>query len=185
MTSCRPRRNSFRLLDCWTGWDVDEHDGVVGFQDRSGLRLAPRVGFPGAVHLADLRHCLLPAQVAWDPAGRLFVAAGNDLRVLDPCTGRRSDLVLPFEPVAISGLSWGGGLLAIAAIAADRIPPRARRLAALSLFDWMVVARAGAGQPVGALVRGFVEEEGGRLVPVEHREVIGAADLHGLDHRPG
>jgi phage tail-like protein len=114
MTSCRPRRNSFRLLDCWTGWDVDEREGVVGFGDRSGLRLAPRVGFPGAVHLADLRHCLLPAQVAWDPGGRLFAAAGNHLRVLDPCTGRWSDLVLPFEPVAISGLSWGGGLLGVA-----------------------------------------------------------------------
>jgi phage tail-like protein len=114
MTSCRPRRNSFRLLDCWTGWDVDEHEGVVGFQDRSGLRLAPRLGSPRAVHLADLRHCLLPARLAWDPAGRLFAAAGNDLRVLDPCTGRWRDLVLPFEPVSISGLSWGGGLLAVA-----------------------------------------------------------------------
>jgi phage tail-like protein len=114
MTSCRPRRDSFRLLDCWTGWEVDEHEGVVGFQERSGLRLAPRVGFPGAVHLADLRHCLLPAQVARDPAGRLFVAEGNDLRVLDACTGHWSDLALPFQAVAISGLSWGAGLLAVA-----------------------------------------------------------------------
>jgi phage tail-like protein len=114
MTGCRPGRDSFRLLDCRTGWDVDEHEGVVGFEDPAGLRLAPRVGFPGAVHVADVRHCLLPARVAWDPAGRLFAAAGNGLRVLDPCTGCWSDLVLPFEPVAIRGLSWGGGLLAVA-----------------------------------------------------------------------
>jgi len=55
-------------------------------------------------------------------------------------------------------------LLAIAAIRPDGIPARARRLAEFSLFDWMVVARAGADQPVSVLIRGLVESEGGKPV---------------------
>jgi 2-methylcitrate dehydratase PrpD len=53
-------------------------------------------------------------------------------------------------------------MLAIAALPPEAIPERARRLAGCSLFDWMVVARAGAGQPVSAIIRDFLEEEGGR-----------------------
>jgi 2-methylcitrate dehydratase PrpD len=56
------------------------------------------------------------------------------------------------------------GLLAIAALDAGAISPRARRLAELSLLDWMVVGRAGAAEPVGALLRGHVEAEGGNPV---------------------
>jgi phage tail-like protein len=114
MTGCRPRRNSFRLLDRWTGWDLDEREGVVGVEDPAGLRLAPRVGFPGAVHLADLQPCLLPAGVARDPAGRWFAAAGDTVRVHDPCQAGWRELVLPFRPVAVADLAWGRGLLAVA-----------------------------------------------------------------------
>jgi 2-methylcitrate dehydratase PrpD len=62
-------------------------------------------------------------------------------------------------------------LLAIAASPSEAIPERARRLAGFSLFDWMVVARAGAGQPAGAIIRDFLEEEGGRAIAT----VVGSA----------
>jgi 2-methylcitrate dehydratase PrpD len=55
-------------------------------------------------------------------------------------------------------------LLALAAIGPDALAPRARRLAEFSLFDWMVVARAGADQPVSAIVRDLVEADGGAPV---------------------
>ena len=55
-------------------------------------------------------------------------------------------------------------LLAIAATGRDALPPRARRLAEFSLFDWMVVARAGADQPVSAIIRDLVETDGGTPV---------------------
>jgi 2-methylcitrate dehydratase PrpD len=55
-------------------------------------------------------------------------------------------------------------LLAIAAIGRDALPARARRLAEFSLFDWMVVARAGADQPVSVIIRDLVERDGGTPV---------------------
>ena len=64
------------------------------------------------------------------------------------------------------------GLLAIAATGRGALPPRARRLAEFSLFDWMVVGRAGAEQPVSALIRDLVESDGGRPVAT----VIGGAE---------
>jgi 2-methylcitrate dehydratase PrpD len=62
-------------------------------------------------------------------------------------------------------------VLAIAAIGREAIPARARRLAEFSLFDWMVVARAGADQPVSAILRGLLEAEGGRAIAT----VVGSA----------
>lgn len=53
------------------------------------------------------------------------------------------------------------GALTVAGLAPAAIPERTRRLAGYSLFDWMVVARAGSGQPVAAIIRDFVEGEGG------------------------
>jgi 2-methylcitrate dehydratase PrpD len=55
-------------------------------------------------------------------------------------------------------------LLAIAATGRDALPPRARRLAEFSLFDWMVVARAGADQPASTIIRDLVETDGGAPV---------------------
>ena len=55
-------------------------------------------------------------------------------------------------------------LLAIAAIGRDALPPRVLRLAEFSLFDWMVVARAGADQPVSVIIRDLVEKDGGTPV---------------------
>ena len=51
------------------------------------------------------------------------------------------------------------------------IPASARALAELSLFDWCVVALAGADQPVSCIIRDLVLDEGGRPAA----SVIGAA----------
>ena len=55
-------------------------------------------------------------------------------------------------------------LLAIAAMDEALIPTAARRMAMVSLFDWMVVARAGSEQPSSRIIRRFVLEEGGQPV---------------------
>jgi 2-methylcitrate dehydratase PrpD len=55
-------------------------------------------------------------------------------------------------------------LIAIAAIEGRQIPASARRMATFSLFDWMVVARAGRNEPVSCIVRSLVTEEGGKAV---------------------
>lgn len=62
-------------------------------------------------------------------------------------------------------------MLAIAALPREAIPQSARRFAVFSLFDWMVVARAGADQPLSRIIRAFIENEGGRPVAT----VIGGA----------
>jgi 2-methylcitrate dehydratase PrpD len=56
------------------------------------------------------------------------------------------------------------GVLDLAAIAPRDIPQSARSMARLSLFDWMVVARAGATQPVAKVVGDYVVEEGGKAL---------------------
>ena len=43
----------------------------------------------------------------------------------------------------------------------DRLPQDARKMAELSLFDWMVVSLAGADQPLAHIIRDFVAAEGG------------------------
>jgi 2-methylcitrate dehydratase PrpD len=55
-------------------------------------------------------------------------------------------------------------MMAIAALDGKTIPKAARQFATLSLFDWMVVARAGVEEPVGQIIRNFVEDEGGKPV---------------------
>jgi 2-methylcitrate dehydratase PrpD len=62
-------------------------------------------------------------------------------------------------------------LLALAALPGASLSAEGRTLAALSLFDWLVVARAGAGEPVSAIIRGFVADEGGR----PEASVVGSA----------
>jgi len=55
-------------------------------------------------------------------------------------------------------------MIAIAMIDPRQIPDSARRIATFSLFDWMVVARAGRNEPVSRIVTSFVAEEGGKPV---------------------
>jgi 2-methylcitrate dehydratase PrpD len=55
-------------------------------------------------------------------------------------------------------------IIAIAMIDRRHIPDSARRIATFSLFDWMVVARAGRNEPVSQIMTSFVAEEGGKAV---------------------
>ena len=52
-------------------------------------------------------------------------------------------------------------ILDLATLDADRMPQDARKMARLSLFDWMVVSLAGADQPLADIIRNFVATEGG------------------------
>lgn len=56
----------------------------------------------------------------------------------------------------------------------ERIPRRARRMAELSLLDWMACGLAGVGQPLAGKLRTLVADEGGR----------GAASVMGADRAP-
>ena len=62
-------------------------------------------------------------------------------------------------------------LIDLAALPAAEIPASALRIAGFSLFDWIVVARKGAGEPLAGIVRDLVAHEGGR----EAATVVGAA----------
>jgi 2-methylcitrate dehydratase PrpD len=83
-------------------------------------------------------------------------------------------------------------LLDIAALDRKQLPERALRLAELSLFDWMVVGQAGADQPVSTLIRGFVEEDGGkaeaavigsdRRLPARAAALANGTISHALDY---
>jgi 2-methylcitrate dehydratase PrpD len=53
-------------------------------------------------------------------------------------------------------------LLDIAAIDRKSISAQVRRFAEFSMYDWLVVARAGSDQRVSQIIRGFVEAERGR-----------------------
>jgi len=55
-------------------------------------------------------------------------------------------------------------VLDLAALRAECCPSDARRMAQLSLFDWMVVSIAGSNEPLSKILRDFVGAEGG--VPV-------------------
>jgi 2-methylcitrate dehydratase PrpD len=85
------------------------------------------------------------------------------------------------------------GLLTIAALAPSEISARARRMAELSMFDFLVVARAGIDQPVSRIVRELVEAEGGdsvstivggggRKLPARAAALLNGATAHSLDY---
>ncbi|WP_445519568.1 phage tail protein I [Streptomyces sp. NEAU-174] len=69
--TCTPHPATFRLLDAYVGWDqwdLQQPDGIVGFEDPAGLRLAHR----GAAPEGPTRDRLLP----WFPDPRLAPGCG-------------------------------------------------------------------------------------------------------------
>ena len=62
-------------------------------------------------------------------------------------------------------------ILDLASVPRHSLPQDARKMAQLSLFDWMVVSLAGADQPLAHIIRDFVMAEGG----VSRAAVTGAA----------
>src|SRR5262249_44839178 len=82
-------------------------------------------------------------------------------------------------------------LIALAALPATGIPASARQMARCSLFDWMVVARAGRDQPLATIIRGYVSEEGGRAqaslvggggAPARSAALVNGTISHALDY---
>ncbi len=83
-------------------------------------------------------------------------------------------------------------LVALAVIDASALPARALQMARFSLFDWMVCARAGAGEPVARIVRDMVLDEGGRpqatlvgtgeKVPPRAAALANGTTSHALDY---
>jgi MmgE/PrpD N-terminal domain len=65
-------------------------------------------------------------------------------------------------------------LLALSAMPSSAMSDAARQLAAFSLFDWLVCARAGADQELSRIMRDFVREEGGKPVAT----IVGEGDKY-------
>lgn len=90
------------------------------------------------------------------------------------------------DPVTLSHL------LDLAAVRGEALPATARRMARFSLFDWLVVARAGSDEPVARIVRDQVVEEGGRAVatvagapvrlPARAAALVNGTISHALDY---
>jgi 2-methylcitrate dehydratase PrpD len=62
-------------------------------------------------------------------------------------------------------------VLALAALPDESLSKAGRALAAMSLFDWLVVARAGAQEPLSHIIRAYVMDESGRA----DASVVGAS----------
>ena len=75
---------------------------------------------------------------------------------------------------------------------AEDIPDSARRIAQLSLLDWLAVSVAGREEPVGQIVRTLIEDEGGaeqasvfgskRKFPVRAAALANGTISHALDY---
>ena len=61
-----------------------------------------------------------------------------------------------------------GDVLALAMLTSDSIPAIPRGMAKLSLFDWLVVGKAGSTEPVSRIISDFVLEEGGEPALLAH-----------------
>lgn len=82
-------------------------------------------------------------------------------------------------------------LLDISALSREDIPEKIRRLARLSLFDWLTVMRAGRDEPVSRITRDLVLAEGGAPVaslvgggraPARAAAMANGAASHALDY---
>lgn len=82
-------------------------------------------------------------------------------------------------------------LLDLAAMPRENIPATAQAMAGFSLFDWMVCGRAGVGEPLAGILRGYVAAEGGRPVasilgggqaPARAAALVNGATSHALDY---
>jgi 2-methylcitrate dehydratase PrpD len=82
-------------------------------------------------------------------------------------------------------------ILTLAALPAAELPAPSRAMARLSLFDWMVCGRAGAGEPLAGILREMIAAEGGRPVasviggapaPARAAALVNGATSHALDY---
>jgi 2-methylcitrate dehydratase PrpD len=90
------------------------------------------------------------------------------------------------------GLGSMEQLLAVSAMPSSSMSDTARRLAAFSLFDWLVCTRAGEDQELSRIMRDFVREEGGKPVatvvgertkyPARAAALANGTSSHALDY---
>lgn len=82
-------------------------------------------------------------------------------------------------------------LIALARMPEAALPDSARQAARFSLFDWMVVARAGRDQPVARIIRDYVTAEGGKpvasladggMAPARGAALVNGTVSHALDY---
>lgn len=82
-------------------------------------------------------------------------------------------------------------VLDLAALSPAAIPAEARRFACFSLYDWMVCGVAGVDEPLAAILRGAMVEEGGTPVasvlggaalPARAAALVNGATSHALDY---
>ena len=83
-------------------------------------------------------------------------------------------------------------LIALAVMPAKSIPATARRYATLSLFDWIMCGRAGAGQDLSKIIRNYILEDAGRKnatafgskskVPSRAAALVNGTISHALDY---
>ena len=82
-------------------------------------------------------------------------------------------------------------LVALARMPGATLPPSARQVARCSLFDWMVVGRAGRAEPVARIIREYVAAEGGHgvasligggMAPARGAALVNGTVSHALDY---
>jgi len=82
-------------------------------------------------------------------------------------------------------------LIALARMPEAALPESARQIARFSLFDWMVVGRAGRDQPVAKIIRDYVTAEGGNplasvidggMAPARSAALANGTVSHALDY---
>src|SRR5581483_3984328 len=82
-------------------------------------------------------------------------------------------------------------LIALARIPEAKLPESARQIARFSLFDWMVVGKAGQDQPVARIIREYVAAEagngvasmiGGGMAPARGAALVNGTVSHALDY---
>lgn len=82
-------------------------------------------------------------------------------------------------------------LLALAPQPAETLPDKARALALISLFDWLLCGRAGINEPVAIKLRAFADAEGlsgasslfgGGMAPPRMAAMVNGATSHALDY---
>ena len=55
-------------------------------------------------------------------------------------------------------------LVAYSYFPSDKLPLECLQVAEYSFFDWLVVSGAGSGEPAAAIVKQFINQEGGNLI---------------------
>lgn len=82
-------------------------------------------------------------------------------------------------------------LLSLAALRSAEVPVSALAMARLSLFDWMVVARAGRNEPAAKIIRELISSEGGArraslvgggMAPARGAALVNGTISHALDY---